>query len=130
MFSPITSLLRNGRAALLLVAVACLTPDRASAGCGNHTPIFSPALIASPDSPSAAVDAPTPAPPCHGPNCSGAPEPVLPPVAVAPPAPAAEAVLPTQPVLSGAARGSFARGPAQFAPIRRPLPVFHPPRHV
>ena len=131
MISPLPSLIRNGRAALLLVAVACATPDRAFADCGDHVTIL-PAAVSrggqtvTPDTPAPAVP-----PPCHGPNCSRLPDRPLPPSAVAPPTPTAtEAALPSASGQPPAARGAFARDPSSSEPICRPLPVFHPPRHV
>ena len=131
MFSPLSSLIRNGRAALLLVAVACLTPDRAFAECGDHVTILPAATIqggqtVTPDTPAPAVPAP-----CHGPNCSRRPDRPLPPSAVAPPTMSAtEAALPSAAGPPLTARGAFARDNSSPEPIRRPLPVFHPPRHV
>src|SRR5581483_2975243 len=79
MTAPLSTLLRGWRAALLLLAVACVNPARASAGCGDYVTIRDDAA------PSAAHAAPVAPvkPPCHGPNCSGTPtreSPPLPPV--------------------------------------------------
>jgi hypothetical protein len=124
-------LLRNGRAALLLVVVACLTPERASAGCGNHDGVFHDPLIAIDQQQTALPDDPTPTTPCQGPNCSRRQSPDAPPPATAPITPqATEAVIDSRAVLSEGSRSTF---PCDFSsprPVRRTSSIFHPPRHV
>jgi hypothetical protein len=87
MTSLLPSLLRGWRAALVLAVVACASPGRATAACGDHVVILNqntsdtdgrPLLAAE------AADRPTPRKPCSGPNCSGAPERPAPPSAPAP----------------------------------------------
>ena len=75
MLSPLTSLFRGWRAALLLVVVACATPGRATAECGDHVTVLNgqatnalhatPAPVGTPASPKV---------PCSGPNCSRLPD--------------------------------------------------------
>src|SRR5262245_60728580 len=86
---------RGWRAAVLLVAVACLNTDRASAGCGDYVTILNASPNASQQTdghdgrtdPTDRLESPVPTkPPCHGPNCSGSPSkkpsPLAPPVPV------------------------------------------------
>src|SRR5581483_12182218 len=67
-----SDLLRGWRAALPLVAVACFSPGRAAAECGDYVTILNgPAVSGHHAMPEGG---PAPAkPPCHGPNCSGSP---------------------------------------------------------
>jgi hypothetical protein len=129
---PISPLLVRGwRAALLLVAVACSTPGRASAGCGDY--------ITYPDShknshaaPMTADHGATPAKaPCDGRDCSGkSPRDSL-------PIPAAPSGSPQAKVASrqlgdagdsDAGPASILLDPTSSRPIRRAPPIFHPPR--
>jgi hypothetical protein len=146
MFSLSPSLLRNAPAALLLVVVACLTPDRASAGCGNHVPLFtdplplteqkantnesSPAPCTGPDCLRQANES-RPVPPCHGPGCSQQP------TRDAPAPTASRIVSPTTDAALNAVSSHcdstcrvFPRDLSSLHPIARPSSVFHPPRHV
>jgi len=135
MASPFLSPVRGWRAALLLVAVACASPNRASAECGEHVTVLTPTASASLDAratpaPGAAVLPASPKVPCSGPNCSRAPERPAPPFAPAPTAePQAKEVL----QVPGAAEqpdGAASRL-NDFTPpfpIRRSSSIFHPPR--
>lgn len=129
--------IRDGRAALLLVAVACFSPGRASAECGDYVTILNapanhPHAAPQPEH-HPATEPPAPVkPPCHGPNCSGAPNRELPPLApVATTAPAvkdlARLLGPIDP--DSHVRGRFERDHSSPRPVRRPSDVFHPPRH-
>src|SRR5436309_15429144 len=118
MFSSPSSLLRDWRAALLLVAVACLTPERASARCGNHNTIYHE-LIAAPAQHSAEAQA-TPAPltpPCRGPNCSHRPDQDASPPATVTVAPqVSEAALHPGSTQPPAPRSTFARDRSSASP--------------
>lgn len=136
MLASLSPLLRTGRAALLLVVVACLSPQRAEARCGHPGAIFKTDLIAAEagEKPSAAAtESPAPAAPCpcHGPNCSGAPTRDAPPPTVAPVTPqATDATLDSVTPHPAAAHPKFARDGSASHPIDRPSSVFHPPRSV
>lgn len=119
---------RGGRAALLLVVTACATPGRASADCGDHVVVLAPGAAA--HDAGATGHRERPQAPCSGPNCSRAPERHAPqPAPVASPAPhgkeAAHATAPAAPDDRTASR------PPEFTsprPLRRAVPIFHPPR--
>jgi hypothetical protein len=126
---------RDWRAAVLLVAVACASPDRASAACGDHVTVLAPAAAASPDSrettpPGAAELPPAPKLPCSGPNCTRAPERNAPPFAPAPTAePPVKEVLQTLDAVEQS-DGSSSRL-SEFTPpfpVGRASSIFHPPR--
>src|SRR5262249_7360654 len=88
----VPTLLRGWRAALLLAAVAFLTPGRAMAECGDYLTLGSKAgrqhaeHQATPTGAATETTQQSPAPskPCSGPNCSNAPVRESPPI---PPAP-------------------------------------------
>ena len=132
MFSAPSPLIRNGRAALLLVAVALLTPGRAEARCGHPNAIFKTNLIvaeASAQSAQAPTETPAPPKPCDGSNCSEHQDHDAPPPSTAPAAPrAGEAVLNLGTQHPAAACDKFARGDSSLNPIDRAFSVFHPPR--
>jgi hypothetical protein len=137
MFAPLTSLCRGWRAALLLVAVACATPGRAAAECGDHVIILNAKASASrdgratPSSTEGAAESPVaPRPPCSGPNCSSAPERHPPPSAPVPSSgptgkEAAQALVQIEQPDRASARVGDLMSPR---PIRRASSVFHPPR--
>ena len=139
MFALLSPLLRNGRAALLLVVVALLSPGRAEARCGHPNAVFKANLIAveksepPADQSVQASERPAPAAPCpcHGPNCSGVPTRDAPPT-VAPVTPqATEATLgATHTHHPSDARPKFARDGSSAHPIDHPASIFHPPRSV
>ena len=116
---------------MLLVAGACLTPERASAGCGDHVTILNGSAAnehhaAAPADPSQPMKLP-----CQGPNCSG--EPVrqqAPATPVAPTPPQGKEIAQTLDTLcdAGAPASPFDRDSAGSRPIRRSTYVFHPPR--
>ena len=129
------ALVRGWRAALLLAAAACATPDRATASCGDYVTI----LNGQPSSghhatPAAPGEAPAPArPPCRGPNCSESPTRDAPPPApVSPVGPRVkELVRCADPGDAAAApRSSLGRDDSSPRPVRRATSVFHPPRPV
>ncbi len=130
------SLTRGYRAALLLVVVACLSPGRVSAECGDYVTILnvpSGETHQQASHESGATDShQSPArPPCHGPNCSGSPTREFPPIPPAPVTsnPVKEAV--RHAGASDAADASpsaFDRDTTSLRPIRRAASVFHPPR--
>lgn len=125
---------RRWRVALLLVVIACATPGRASAECGDHVRILNGATADSSDNGTpAATDTPSPAPgkaPCSGPNCSQAPERHSPPFAPAPPdSPQGKDVARLLGSVAMPDRGSAPVGDfASPLPVRRPSSIFHPPR--
>jgi hypothetical protein len=129
---PLPSPLRGWRAALLLVAVVCLSPERAAAGCGDHVTILNDS--AKPDqhaTPGTSEVPANPARPCEGPNCSGVPNRHVPPLApVTPVGPQAKEVVQCLGAVGADddPRGAFDRDPASPRPVRRPSSVFHPPR--
>jgi hypothetical protein len=126
MRAPLLSLFRLWRAAPLLVAAVCLSPERAAAGCGDHVTILNDAATAN----HRATPARPPAP-CEGPNCSGAPERHAPPLApVTPTGPQAKEVVHSLGPVSNTdgPQTSFDRDPNSPRPIHRSSSVFHPPR--
>lgn len=127
-------LLTRSRCATALVAVvACLSPGRASAECGDYVIILPPSGTPHPAKPEPTT-APQPipvTPPCHGPNCSGSPTRETPPAS--PPA--------TGGLMKESARHSagtdfvpsvsgspFPRDDTSPRPVRRASSIFHPPR--
>jgi hypothetical protein len=124
------STFRAWRVALLLVAGALLSPQRASADCGSHVTVLNPTAESRQDA-MPHTGAPTqPAKPCQGPNCSGAPERNFP--QPAPPAPTSG---PIKELVSGGSLFdrddlpfTFERASTSARPIHRPLSVFHPPQ--
>src|SRR5262245_34061869 len=140
MVRSIPTLLRGWRVALLL-AVACLTPGRASAECGDYVTILNgPGASAHQPMPGANDGAtpnhentPSPVkPPCHGPNCSSTPDLPFPPLA--PIAPVGTQVKeltghlhPATEADAGPGR-AFDRDTTSARPIRRASSVFHPPQ--
>lgn len=126
------TLFRTWRVALLLVAGALLSPQRASAAeCGSHVAVLNPTAESGSDHATVPPnESGQPAkPPCHGPNCSGAPERHAPP---APPAPTfgqAKELVAGGPLTSAdPVPFAFARGGTTARPIYRSLSIFHPPR--
>jgi hypothetical protein len=118
---------------LLLVVVACASPQRAAAECGDYVTILNAppgsahhAMPASPDS----GDAPARAP-CHGPNCQGAPVKHYPPLAPAAPV-GPQAKEQAQYLESvgdaDAPPAPFDRDSSSPRPVKRASSVFHPPR--
>lgn len=130
LISSLTALFRGWQAALLLVAVACASPGRAAAECGDHVVILTNPTNQDGHATPATADVP-PKAPCSGPNCSRPPErpaPPLAPVSVSGPhgkeaAPLLGAVEP--PDLAPSSRAADLTSPR---PIRRATSVFHPPR--
>jgi hypothetical protein len=116
---------------MLLVAGACLTPERASAGCGDHVTILN-GSAAGEHHAAAPADSTLPTKlPCQGPNCSG--EPVrqqAPATPVAPTTPQGKEIAQTLDSLGddGALPSRLDRDSAGSRPIRRSTSVFHPPR--
>ena len=131
MLRPSPLLVRGWRAALLLVAVACSTPGRASAGCGDY--------ITYPDShqdrhaaPTADQHGSTPAKsPCDGRDCSGkTPRDSLPIPAAPSVSPQAKEAARQLDVAgdSDPSSGPALLDPTSSRPIRRAPSIFHPPR--
>jgi hypothetical protein len=131
MRASLPSMIRDWRAAMLLVAAACLTPDRASAGCGDHVTILN-GSAASEHHATAPADPSQPMKfPCQGPNCSGKPVPhPASPAPVPPTTPQGKEIAQTLEGLSGdgALPFRFDRDSVSADPIRRASSVFHPPR--
>lgn len=127
---PTLSLIRRCWWAVAVVAAVAPAPSRAdAAGCGGHSGGFY-TVIESDASAAAGAPAPPAPAPCRGPSCSGAPlRDGLPPAPVAP--------APTE--VKGQVRcltaladvGGQLREPELQAsrPVRRAVPIFHPPRH-
>jgi hypothetical protein len=124
---------RGWRVALLLVAGALLSPQRASAECGSHVTVLNPTAESRHDAmPPADGHGQPLTPPCQGPNCSGAPERPVPPV---PPASTDGQI---KELASGAGlldrsdppHFPFDRAAASARPIHRPFSIFHPPPAV
>jgi hypothetical protein len=132
MTSLFPSLVRGWRAALVLAVVACASPARATAGCGDHVVVLNqnaPSAGAHESLAPGGTDHPLPQKPCSGPNCSRAPE------RQAPAAPAPD---------SGPDGKDSLQAPATFeppdgapsrqrdftspVPLRRAASIFHPPR--
>jgi hypothetical protein len=132
MTSRLLNLFRDVRVPLLLVVGALLSPQQATAGCGDYVTVLNPTAESRSEPVVPPVTSGDPAkPPCSGPNCSRAPERHTPPV---PPAPVVSAA---KDLVSGA--GLVVAEPPHTSiectsptahPIRRPSSVFHPPRSV
>jgi hypothetical protein len=125
---------RGGRVALLLVAGALLSPQRASAECGSHVTVLNPTAESRHDSmpQHASTDQSAPVkPPCQGPNCSGAPDRHAP-----PPAPPVSPGGQVKELVVGGGlldrddptHSPFNRAGTAARPIHRSLSIFHPPR--
>jgi hypothetical protein len=133
--SPLRSLVHAGRVALLLVVVACSTPERAAAECGDYVTILNGSQSATHAAPVSNLNPEqSPAkPPCHGPNCSSSPAREFPPV---PPAPTTSTSTVKESArnssaadTAAAALGSpFDRDLTSPLPIHRASSIFHPPR--
>lgn len=128
------ALFRGWRAALLLVVVALLSPQRAAAECGNHVVVLSPTVQSRHDAsaPSDADPLSTPKP-CNGPGCSKKPD--RPEPLSAPPAPSVAQVkqlVPGAGLLNAndPTHSHFDRDGANERPVYRPFSIFHPPRAV
>jgi hypothetical protein len=130
MATSLPPLIRGWRAALLLVAVACATPGRARAECGDHVTILN-GPVAKFDGASAAGHTPGPQKaPCSGPNCSRSPQRQAPDPA---PAPTSGPQGKEAAVAAGSADerdGASARAPDPVpgSLVRRTTSIFHPPR--
>ena len=115
---------------MLLVAAACLTPDRAAAGCGDHVTILNGTSAS--DHQASRADTSEPARlPCQGPNCSGEPfqhqAPLAPATTVAPQG--KEIVQSTlEPSGDEGLPSLLGRDFSTAHPILRASSVFHPPR--
>ena len=127
MRETLPSLIRGWLAAMLLVAAACLTPDRASAGCGDHVTI----LNSSSQSDHQAGQSDQSKLPCQGANCSGEPlqhqAPLAPATTVAPQGKEIVQSL-LGPSDDEGLRSLLDRDFSRTHPIRRASSVFHPPR--
>jgi hypothetical protein len=128
MTASLCTLLRGWRAALLLLAVACFSPARASAGCGDYVTIRDDATA-----PAHRVTPQTPAnPPCHGPNCSGSPTREAPPLVPVVPTGHQPKELTRNPDPADGPDAepgcSFDRDSTSARPIRQASSVYHPPR--
>jgi hypothetical protein len=132
MRSPFCSLFRGWRAALLLAAGVCLSPQRAAAECGDYVHILNAPAASTQHATPGTPETPAPAaPPCQGPNCSGAPvRHAPPPGPVTPAGPQAKEVVQSlDPVAAtDGPRSTFDRGFTSARPVHRPSSVFHPPR--
>jgi len=115
---------------MLVVAAACATPDRASAGCGDYVTILNGTSAGShhdgPTEPGGPMKAP-----CQGPNCSG--EPVRPQAPLAPAAPVVpqgkELAETIEGLLPGGGLPSYLQmDSSSERPVRRTSSIFHPPR--
>src|SRR5215212_1147446 len=127
-----SSTFRGWRVALLLVVVALLSPQRASAECGSHVTVLNPTAESQHEAMPPTGGEPA-KPPCQGPNCSGAPERPMP--TPAPPAPTGGQVKELVPGAGLPDRADpspspFDRARTTARPIHRPLSIFHPPRTV
>lgn len=139
MVALLPPLFRDWRAALLLVAAALLSPGRAEARCGHPGSVFKSDLIAAEPSAKPAqvtqsqhqpVEAPVPAVPCNGPNCSEAPDRHSPPPSTAS---TVEAGAKEATQVLGALEPPDDGAPHICAltssqPIRFASAIFHPPR--
>jgi hypothetical protein len=132
MLSPLTSLFRGWRAALLLVVIACATPGRAAAECGDYVTVLNdqatnvrhamPAPVGAPASPKA---------PCSGPNCSRLPDRHAPLPAPAPVSvPHGKELAHVLGLLDPPDLAASSRTSAYISsrPISRATSIFHPPR--
>jgi hypothetical protein len=130
----LSSLIRGGRAAVLLVAAACATPDRASAECGDYVTILNAPAGSTHSMPATTETGETPAPmrtPCRGPNCQGAPVRDFPPLT--PVSPVGSQVKEQAQCLDAVDRAEsqreiLDRDSSSSRPIHRPTSIFHPPR--
>ena len=124
------SLFGDWRAVLLVAAVLCASSGRATAACGEHVTILdAEANNGVRPASHGGVSGPV-SQPCHGPNCSGAPERHVP-----PPAPA-----PSGPQVKGVASQAEPSGPlaeqscllagdrTSSRPLDAASSIFHPPR--
>lgn len=133
MFASCPTPSRFWQAALLLVAVACLTPNRASAGCGDYVTILDGTGNVSQHSSSGTNHQPDfPKPPCDGPQCSGSPTPTAPPLApVAPVGSQSKELtqlLGTVSVSDTEPSFIYRYESHTSRPIDRATSIFHPPR--
>jgi hypothetical protein len=149
MTSSLPSLFRDWRAAVLLLATACASPDRAAGECGDHVTILTTnnptsapdrtAGRAAPTAPAHATPTATTSAteppvrskrPCSGPNCSrGSDRFPTPPAPVPTSGPHVKEVAQLldpveQPDHESARAGDF----TSPVPIRRASSIFHPPR--
>ena len=125
------SLVRGWRAAVLLAVAACATPDRAAASCGDYLTLHNGSGHAAEYPTLPNTNSSNPPPPCHGPNCSGAP--VHQPVPLAPASisgPQAKEVVQALDPLDAdqSPRLAFDRDTNCVLPIDRTSSIFHPPR--
>jgi len=140
MVSSLTSLIRVWRAVLLLVVAICLTPEQASAECGDYVIIknatngtahhHSQATTSEPQSDQIALPSPIRRP-CNGPNCSNSPGRKFPPQAPVTPVNIRlkEMTQPLIPSGSDATPGfMFERDRSSLDPIDQVSSIFHPPR--
>jgi len=136
MTTRLYSLFHGWRVALLLVVVACASPGRVSAECGDHVVILNANATSQPDrasSPPAAekTDLPAlPKAPCTGPNCSRVPERhSLPFAPVSTSGPQAKEVAQLSALVTSTdcAATSFDDF-ISARPVRRATSIFHPPR--
>ena len=121
-----TGAARVAGVALLPAVLALCCPGQAAAGCGDYLQFVGP---------DGKVHAPMghdPQPaerPCHGPECTGgprAPAPVPPPPA--PHFPDAKALVDTAADPNNSPTGNRPAAEFDGSPVRRPTPIFHPPR--
>jgi hypothetical protein len=134
MRSSLCSLVRRWPAALLLVALACAAPQRASAECGGYVTIHNSTSAATqhampPIGKDGAVPARWPAP-CQGPNCSSAPARNQP---LVPSAPVTQlvkepATCPVQLGMAALSHRKLDHDTPFSRPVHNPSSVFHPPR--
>jgi hypothetical protein len=127
---------RGWRAALLLVVIACASPNRATAECGDYVVVLNANDPASPDgraTPTGMLDHPaSPEVPCSGPNCSRAPDRHPAPLApVSTAGPHGKEVVQTLGSVEPSDRASSRLCDSiSPRPIRRASSVFHPPRAI
>jgi hypothetical protein len=139
MFFTSRNLFAGWRAALLLAAVACATPQHASAGCGDHIVILrDPSAtgdhLAPKDGAELSPYDAEPLPvrqPCRGPDCSDIPVRDVPPIA--PPVPVGSSVKESAQcggllVVDDSPGTQIPRDTSYARPISRADSVFHPPR--
>jgi hypothetical protein len=128
--SPLT-LVRDWRAALLLVVVACASPNRASAECGSHVLVLNAPADGEHHALPVAGEMPaSPKAPCSGPNCSRTPDHHTPPFApvVTPSSTAKEAAHALDVIEFSDGTSSYPDPLHSAHPISRASSVFHPPR--
>jgi hypothetical protein len=140
MASSLTSLIRVWRAALLFVVAICLTPELASAECGDYVVIQNAPKGTShhhlqattSESQSDRIALPSPVGrPCNGPNCSNSPGRKFPPQAPVTPVNVRlkEMTQPLIPSGSDATPGfMLERDRSSLDPIDQISSIFHPPR--